>query len=135
LNKLNKTDEEILAYKRAVALKPDHANALERLGTAYFKAGRFKDALAAFDQLKTFKGDAKSYNFFGESLLELDRADEAISAFNTAVGMNSDFAKARYNLGRAELKRGNRDAALIQYELLRTTNTDWADKLYVLINP
>ena len=135
LNKLSKPEEEILAYKRAVALKPDHANALERLGTAYFKAGRFKDALGTYEQLKTFKGDAKSYNFVGESLLELDRAEEAVAAFNTAVGMNSDFAKARYNLGRAELKRGNRDAALTQYELLRTTNSDWADKLYVLINP
>jgi tetratricopeptide (TPR) repeat protein len=135
LNKLNRTDEEILAYKRTVALKQDHTNALERLGAAYFKAGRFKDALSTFDQLKTFKGDAKSYNDFGESLLELDRPEEAIDAFNTAVGMSSNFAKARYNLGRAELKRGNRDAALTQYELLRTTNSDWADKLYVLINP
>ena len=135
LNKLNKSDEEILAYKRAISIKQDHVNALERLGAAYSKAGRYKDALAVFEQLKTFKGDAKSYNYFGESLLELDRADEAINAFNTAVGMNSDFAKARYNLGRAELKKGNRDAALTQYELLRTTNTDWADKLYVLINP
>ena len=119
----------------AVAIKQDHVNALERLGAAYSKAGRFKDALATFDQLKTFKGDAKSYNYFGESLLELDRAEEAINAFNTAVEMNSDFAKARYNLGRAELKKGNRDAALTQYELLRATNPDWADKLYVLIDP
>jgi tetratricopeptide (TPR) repeat protein len=135
LNKLNKPDEEILAYKRAISVKQDHVNVLERLGAAYSKAGRYKDALAVFEQLKTFKGDAKSYNYFGESLLELDRADEAINAFNTAVGMNSDFAKARYNLGRAELKKGNRDGALTQYELLRVTNPDWADKLYVLINP
>lgn len=135
LNKLNKPDEEILAYKRAIALKPDHASALERLGSAYFKAGRFKEALVTFEQLKNYKGDAKAYNYFGETLLELDRADEAVDAFNIAAGMNSNFAKARYNLGRAELKRGNRDAAVLQYELLKSTNSDWADRLYVLINP
>jgi len=28
LNRLNRTDEEILAYRRAIALKPDHANAV-----------------------------------------------------------------------------------------------------------
>jgi tetratricopeptide (TPR) repeat protein len=135
LNRLNRPDEEILAYKRAIAIKPDHTGALERLGAAYFKAKRYGDALAAFEQLKTYKGDAKSYNNVGESLLELERTDEAIDAFNTAVGMNSDFGKARYNLGRAEIKRGNKDAALLQYELLKTSNSDWADRLYVLIYP
>jgi tetratricopeptide (TPR) repeat protein len=135
LNKLNRADEEILAYKRTIALKPDHAGALERLGAAYFRQKKFGEALAAFEQLKNYKGDAKSYNSVGESLFELDRTEEAVNAFNTAVGMNSDFAKARYNLGRAELKRGNRDAAFVQYELLKTTNSEWADRLYVLLEP
>lgn len=135
LNKLGKTDEEILAYKRAVAVKPDFANAFERLGAAYFKLKKFNEALAAFEQFKLLKGDAKSYNLVGEALFELGRIDDSIEAFNLAVGMNSDFAKARYNLGRAYLKQNNQAAAVAQYEYLKNFDQEWADKLLVLINP
>jgi tetratricopeptide (TPR) repeat protein len=134
-NKLSRTDEEILAYKRTVALKPDHANAFEQLGLAYFKQKRFAESISAFEQLKTYKPDAKTYNYLGESYLELDKAQESVDAFNNAVGYNPDFDKARYNLGRAYLKLGDRDSAAIQYEILRSSKSDWADRLYVLLNP
>jgi tetratricopeptide (TPR) repeat protein len=135
LNKLNRTDEEILAYKRAVAQKPDHAGALERLGLAYFKQKRYQDAVQSFENLKTYKPEAKTYNYLGESYLEMGKTDESVEAFNSAVSLNPDFDKARYNLGRAYLKKGDRDAANVQYEILRNAKSDWADRLYVLINP
>ena len=135
LNKLNRTDEEILAYKRAIALKPDHANALERLGLAYFKQKRYADAAVQFEQLRTYKPDAKTYNYLGESYLESGKADESLSAFNNAVGYDPDFEKARYNLGRAYVKLGNNEMAQVQYEILKNSRSDWADRLLVLINP
>jgi tetratricopeptide (TPR) repeat protein len=134
-NKLNRTDEEILAYKRAVAQKPDHAGALERLGLAYFKSKRFAEAAQAFENLKTYKPEAKTYNYLGESLFELGKTEESVEAFNNAASLNPDFDKARYNLGRAYLKLGDRDSANVQYEILRSARSDWADRLYVLINP
>lgn len=135
LGRLNRTDEEILAYKRAVGLKPDHAAAIEQLGAAYFKQKRYADAVASFEQLKTYKPEAKTYNYLGESYFELGKLDEAVEAFNNAVGYNPDFEKARYNLGRAYLKLGDRDSAAVQYEILRSAKSDWADRLYVLLNP
>jgi tetratricopeptide (TPR) repeat protein len=134
-NKLGRTDEEILAYRRAIQIKPDHANALEKLGTALFKQKRYADSATAFEILKTYKPDAKTYNSLGESLIEAGKTDDSVDAFNTALGYNPDFEKARYNLGRAYIKLGNRDLAQVQYEILRNTRSDWADKLLVLLNP
>jgi len=135
LNKLNRADEEILAYKRAVAIKPDHANALEQLGAAYFKQKRYAPAIEAFEQLKTYKPDAKTYNYLGESYFESGKTQESLDAFNNAVAYNPDFERARFNLGKAYLKTGDRDSANIQYEILRSNKSDWADRLYVLLNP
>nr|HMT09613.1 tetratricopeptide repeat protein [Pyrinomonadaceae bacterium] len=96
---------------------------------------RFAEAATAFEQLRSYKPDAKTYNYLGESLLETGKPDEAIDALNTALGYDSEFAKARFNLGRAYLKQGNKDLATMQYEMLRSSKSDWADRLYVLINP
>lgn len=135
LGKLSRTDEEIVAYRRAITLKPDHTNAMERLGLALFKQKRFAEAATAFDQLKNYKPDARTYNYLGESLLEAGKTDESIDAFNTAVGSDPEMDKARYNLGRAYLKQGNRDLAQTQYEILRNGRSEWADRLFAILNP
>lgn len=133
--KMNRAGEEILAYRRAIAIKPDHANAIEKLGLALFKERRYADAAAAFDQLKIYKPDAKTYNYLAESYLEIGKSEESIEALNSALGYNPDFEKARYNLGRAYIKLGNNDMAQVQYEILKNSRSDWADRLFVLLNP
>lgn len=135
LGKLNRTDEEILAYKRAIALKPDHAGAIEKLGQVAFKEKKWADAVAAFEQLRIYRPDAKTYNALGESYLELGRAEESVDALNNAIAYDAGLDQARYNLGRAYLKLGNRDMAQVQYEILRASRSDWADRLFVLLNP
>ena len=135
LGKLGRADEEILAYKRAVAVKPDFAAAIEQLGLAYYKQKRYAESLTAFEQLKIYKPDAKTYNYLGENYFELDKFQESLDAFNNAVNYNPNFDRARFNLGRAYLKMGDRDSANTQYEILRGANSDWADRLFVLINP
>jgi tetratricopeptide (TPR) repeat protein len=135
LSRLNRTEEEILAYRRAITMKPDHANALDRLGAAYFKQKRWSDSASTYEQLKTYKPDAKTYNALGESYLELNKPDDSLQAFNSALGYDPEFEKARYNLGRAYLKLENPDMARVQYEILRNARSEWADRLYVLIDP
>lgn len=135
LGKLNRADEEILAYRRVVSLRPDHAKSIEGLGLALFRQRKFADAAAAFDSLKTYRPDAKTYNNLGESLLEAGKTDESIEALNNAVAYNPDHDKARFNLGRAYIKQGNRELAQVQLEILKNARSDWADRLYVLLNP
>ncbi len=135
LDKLGRTDEEILAFKRALALKPDYPAAYELMGAAYFKQKRYNESLSAFEQLKTYKPDAKTYNYLGENYFELGKTEESVDAFNNAVSYNSNFDKARFNLGKAYIKLGDRDSAMVQYEILKNARSDWADKLFVLLDP
>ena len=135
LGRLNRTEEEILSYRRAITLKPDHVNSLDRLGAAYFKQKRYAEAAQTYDQLKTYKPDAKTYNALGESYFELNKPEDSLQAFNSALGYDPEFDKARYNLGRTYLKQGNPEMARVQYEILKNARSDWADRLYVLIDP
>lgn len=133
--KLNRPDEEILAYRRALALKPDHAGSLERVGVALFNQKKYAEAATAFESLKIYKPASATYNYLGESYLEIGKAEESLESFNNALGYNQDFDKARYNLGRAYIKVGNRDMAQVQYEILKNSRSDWADRLFILLNP
>ena len=93
------------------------------------------DSASAYKQLKTYKPDAKTYNALGESYLELNKPDDGLQAFNSALGYDPEFEKARYNLGRTYLKLGSPEMARVQYEILRNARSEWADRLYVLIDP
>lgn len=135
LSKLGRTEEEALEYKRTIALKPDHSRAMEKLGLVYMKLKRWGEAAAAFDQLKNYRPDSKTYNYLGVSLFEDGKTDASIDALNYAVNFSPDFDEARYNLGRAYLKAGNRTMAQAQLDMLRMTRSDWADRLYVLLEP
>ena len=132
--KLGRTDEEMLAYKRALALDPAHANAMDKLGAAYVRQKRFPDAVAIYDQLKVVRPDARTYASLGESLFEVGRFDDSVNALNTAVSYDPDLDRARYDLGRAYLKAGNRDMARVQYEILRTKDSDWSDRLLAILD-
>ena len=133
--KLGRSSEEILAYRRALGLKPDAANALELLGKAYFRQKRFKNAIQVFEQLRNYKADADTYNFLGESYFAEGKIQESIESFTTTLGMDPGFERARYNLGRAYIKAGNSSLAQVQYEILVANQSDWADRLYILLNP
>ena len=84
---------------------------------------------------KAEAGDMDAALMLARRLLETGKAEESVESFNSALGYNPDFDKARYNLGRAYMKLGNRDMAQVQYEILRNSRSDWADRLFVLLNP
>jgi hypothetical protein len=67
--------------------------------------------------------------------LELGKLDDSVTALSNAVAYDASLDQARYNLGRAYLKQGNRDMAQLQYDVLRNTKSDWADRLFILLNP
>ncbi|NNE68514.1 MAG: tetratricopeptide repeat protein [Pyrinomonadaceae bacterium] len=134
-NRLGRISDEILAYRRAVNLRPDHADALELLGSAYMQQRRYKRAISTFESLQAYRIDAKSYNYLGEAYLAQGKENKSVEAFLNAVSMDAAFDEARYNLARAYLKKGDRNLAQIQYEILKANGSDWADKLLSLLDP
>ena len=62
------------------------------------------------------------------------RYTEAIDAYKQAMSIKPDFVPALHGLGMAYLRRGDKDAALEQYKILKGLDPDAANELLKEIN-
>ena len=112
--------EEIDTLKKIIAVKPDTGYAYFKLGAAYNRLGRHQEAVSYY--LKATKYPPQQpmlYNNLAVSYGKLGKVDEEIAALRKAISLRPKYAIARMNLGFAQLKKGDRKAALEQYEALK----------------
>jgi Flp pilus assembly protein TadD/ADP-heptose:LPS heptosyltransferase len=95
----NITEAEI-AYRRALKLKPDFAEALNNLGILLAATKRFVDAEAAYRRALEIKPDfVEVLNNLGILLWELKRFVEAEAIYCRVLEIKPDFVEAHNNLG------------------------------------
>jgi tetratricopeptide (TPR) repeat protein len=107
-------DEEAVRYlTAAVALRPDNASLLVRLGSALAARGELDEAVACLRQaIRLDPASAAAHNELGLVCLRRKQFDEAIAAFRAAISLNPMLPGPRVNLGEALLARGQTDEAI-----------------------
>lgn len=84
-------NESVDLLKKALAIEPDNGSYLDSLGWAYYKADKLPLALdnlqRAADQLKN---NSVIQDHYGDVLFKLSRYDEAIAAWQKALGGDND---------------------------------------------
>jgi tetratricopeptide (TPR) repeat protein len=123
-------DEALVSYDRALALWPDHAEALRNRGATLHKLKRFDEALASYDRALAVRPDyADALYNRGITLQELKRFDEALASYDRALAVRPDYAGALNNRGNVlrELKRF--DEALASYDRALALQPDHAGAL------
>ncbi len=108
--------EAVEVYEHATNLFPDHPQIAATLGQLYQRANRFAEAETQYRTAIENGGRPALYVQLGMVLLRQERTDEAVEAFQTAISFNPKLAAAYGNLGNAEQKRGNMEAAAAAYE-------------------
>jgi hypothetical protein len=109
-------------------LEKDHP--LVEKGREAYTAGRFEDALAAFEEARKERPDDPAVEFNrGDALAKLGRVDEAKAAFQRVAESNRPDLKqkAHYNLGNLYATTGKRKEALQEYR--RALKLDPTDAL------
>ena len=92
-------DSAIEAYNKALAIKPDYAEAIMNLGSALKDQGKLEEAIEAYNKALVIKPDyAEAYNNMGNTLKDLGKLEEAIEAYNKALAIKPDNAEAKHNL-------------------------------------
>jgi hypothetical protein len=119
--------EAIAAYRQAIRIKPDYAEAFKNLGDALREQKRLDEALASYEQaLALAPSHAEALYNRGNVLQELRRPEEALASYDRALACKPDYVEACNNRGNAlrELKR--LDEALASYQSALALRHDYA---------
>ena len=80
--RLGKKDTALASYDRALAVRPDHAEALSNRGITLHEQKRFDEALASYDRALTLQPDyAEALYNRGVTLHKLRRFEEALASY------------------------------------------------------
>src|SRR5262249_29246904 len=108
-------------YKRATELAPDYSTAFNILGYAYRQNGAYSDAENAFKKyIELIPNDPNPYDSYAELLLKMGRFDEAITQYNKALAVNSNFLNSHFGIAAALTYKGK--PADAQAELQKITD-------------
>jgi len=108
------------AYRRVLALDPDHADAYLNLGALLCEARRCKEAVALYDEALRRKPDEALLHFNRAVALEdQGRPMEALAAYNASLQLQPDLADAHYNAARLHEQLGDARNAVRHFSAYR----------------
>lgn len=116
-----------LAFKHALALDPDNAEAHFRLGLAWRDQHRLDAAAASYRRaIALHPGYIEAHNNLGSVLQMQGSNAEALACFRRAVELEPDFAQPYLNLGRLSASLGDHSnaAAAFQRAIARGIDVD-----------
>jgi len=123
-------DTALASYDRALAVRPDNAEALYNRGITLHELKRFEAALASYDRALAVRPDyAEAHSNRGNSLKELRRLEAALASYDRALAVRPNSAEVLFNRGVTlqELKRF--EAALASYDRALAVRPDYAEAL------
>ena len=124
---IGKLDEAIDAFKKAISIKPDYADAYNNMGNALKGQGKLEEAIEAYDKVLSIKPDTEAYYNMGNALKEQRKLEEAVEAFKKAISIKPDYAAAYNNMGTTLKDQGKPDEAIEAYKKAISIKPDYAE--------
>ncbi len=114
---LNRNSDAAAILQKAVAVKPDFADAHYNLGNAFMEQGLIDAAIASYVQSIALQpGFLKAHFNIGNAYRELGRLDEAAQSYRNALAIDGDDTGILINLGGVLQEQGELEQALDCFE-------------------
>jgi len=128
LMSLDRVEDALASYDKAIERMPDYAEAHYNRGNALKRLERTEAALASYDRAIAAKPDyAEAHGNRGVALDAVGRSEEAIESFDKAIACKPDFAEAYCNRGNAFQSLGRAEEALASYDRALAAKPDYAE--------
>ena len=125
---IGKREDAILAFQKAISIKPDYAEAYNNMGATLKDQGKLDEAIQAYNKAISIKPDYAEANYnVGVTLKEQGKLDEAIQAYIKAISIKPDYAEANYNVGVTLKEQGKLDEAIQAYKKALSIKPDYAE--------
>lgn len=116
LHAQGRLEEAAASYQKALALKPDFAEAHYNIGIVFNELGKLEEAAESCRKaLELRPGLAEAHSNLGNALQVLGKLDEAVASHRKALEFRPDNADWLYNLGAALQEQGMLDEAIASY--------------------
>ncbi len=128
LKERRRPDEAVAAYRDAIRIKPDFAEAQFALGNVLIGQRRLDEAGAAYREAIRIKPDFAEAHFnLGHVLTEQLLFDEAAAAYRAAIRIKPGYAEAYCNLGAVLRRAGKASEAIAEYQRALAINSQYAE--------
>ena len=124
-------EQFLSAYTRSAESVPYYADALLRLGDAYYALRRFDEAVAVYNRVAAATPDRQGYDYalfqIGQAHAAAGRTDAAMAAFDRVLREFSSSPirpQARYARGFLLFNGGDYDAAIAEYRQVLQNSPD-----------
>ena len=127
-HQMGNSENSIELILKALAIKPDYADAHSNLAIVFKDKGRLNEAAASHRAALAITPDAADvHNNLGAVLHDLGKLDEAVASFRAALAITPDYAAAHNNLGNAFRGLGRMDEAAASYQAALAISPQSAD--------
>ena len=121
-------EAKIVAYDKAIRLKPDLAEAYNNRGIVKADLKQYKEAIVDYNEAIRLKPDlAEAYSNRGIVKADLKQYKEAIVDYNEAIRLKPDLAKAHNNRGNAKNNLRQYKEAIVDYNEAIRLKSDYAE--------
>lgn len=123
-----KRDEAIDSYSKAIAIKPDWAEAYANIASARSQQGNLDAAITYYQKAVDLKPELEVlHSNLANSFLQQGKYESAIASYQSALKIKPDWADVHANLGNAFSMLGQLAEAQASYQEALVFKPNWAE--------
>ena len=125
---IGKLDEAVLAFKQALLIKPDDAQAHYNMGNVLKDQEKFEEALGSYRKALSLKPDySEAYLNMGNVLKDQGSLEGAFAAYKKALSIKPDYSEAYFNMGNALKDQEKYEEAIAAYNKAINLKPDYSE--------